>query len=407
MRRVAVSTLTPGAMLGRTLYNERGDQLLKKGAVLTDRYIDILREKGYLFVHVVDEDTADIDVEDIVSEHVRATATKSIYRFLEVIDRAAEDLRDENPDDLAAALGSPGFRRLARAETVCEQLYGVVESIIDEVLDAPVLTGVSAIKTHDNYTFCHSVDVTITAIMIGKRFYFDRAALRQLALGCIMHDAGKIFIDLAILNKPGKLEPEEYELIKQHPTLGYQLLKSIQKDEFLANYVAYQHHERQDGLGYPRSLRGTNRISRDRLAGDGRMLFIAEIAAVADVYDALGSDRPYRAGMPPDRIVQTLRGMTGTHLNREILNHFLTILPVFPVGIDVQVRFGRYRGYRGIVARLNQRAMDRPIVRLLYDDRHRRIKPIEVDLLKERDVQIAAILDREEPGLPQSRYATA
>jgi HD-GYP domain-containing protein (c-di-GMP phosphodiesterase class II) len=246
----------------------------------------------------------------------------------------------------------------------------------------------TALKTHDNYTFCHSVDVTITAIMLGKKLYFDRPALRQLALGCLLHDTGKMFIEPALLTKPGKLTPNEFELIKKHPTLGYQLLRSIQKHEFLANHVAYQHHERQDGTGYPRGMRGVNRVARDAVRGD-RILLIAEIAAVADVYDALSSDRPYRPGMTAEQIVEQMRKMAGPHLNKEIVQHFLSILPVFPVGLEVRITQGRLKGYRGVVARVHPRAMDRPVVRVLYDDRDHRVQAFDYDLLKEKGAAVA------------------
>jgi HD-GYP domain-containing protein (c-di-GMP phosphodiesterase class II) len=388
MRRTPLSTVEAGTVLGRTLYNERGDVLLRKGAVLNERYLGLLSEKGFQSVHVQDEDTADIEIEDIVSEHVRANATKNIYRFLQVLQNASKDFQQIPPERLAAALGSRELRNNARGNAY-DAIYAIVESILDEVTDATTLTGLTAIKTHDNYTFVHSVDVTVTAIMLGKKLYFDRPALRQLALGCMLHDAGKTFISPELLNKPGRLTPEEFDLIKKHPTLGYQLLRNIQKDEFLANHVAYQHHERQDGSGYPRGLLGTNRVHRDAMRGD-HMLLIAEIAAVADVYDALSSDRPYRPGMTPEQIVETMRGMAGSHLNREIVGHFLSILPVFPVGLEVRITQGRLKGYRGVVARVNERAMDRPVVRVIYDERGRRIQGFDVDLTKETSAAVAA-----------------
>jgi HD-GYP domain-containing protein (c-di-GMP phosphodiesterase class II) len=388
MRRTPLSAIEAGSVLGKTLFNERGDVLLRKGAVLHERYLGLLSEKGFQTVHVQEPDTADIEVDDIVSEHVRANATKNIYRFLQVVQNASKEFQSVPPERLAAALGSSDLRKQTRGNAY-EAIYSVVESIIDDVMDATTLTGLTAIKTHDNYTFVHSVDVTVTAIMLGKKFFFDRPALRQLALGCMLHDAGKTFIAPEILNKPGRLTPEEFDLIKQHPTLGYKLLRNIQKDEFLANHVAYQHHERQDGSGYPRGLLGTNRLHRDAIRGD-HMLLIAEIAAVADVYDALSSDRPYRPGMSPEQIVETMRGMAGSHLNREIVGHFLSILPVFPVGLEVRVTQGRLKGYRGVVARVNERAMDRPVVRVLYDDRGRRIQGFDVDLTKETTLAVAA-----------------
>ena len=389
MRRVPLQQVDTGAVLGKTLYNERGDVLLRKGAVLSERYRGLLNEKGFASVYLQDEDTADIVVDDIVSEHVRSTATKNIFRFMQVVENASKEFKKLPADRLGAAFGSSAFQKSATGRAY-EQLYAVVDSIIDEVLEAKTLTGLTAIKTHDNYTFCHSVDVTVTAIVLGKKFFFDRVALRQLALGCLLHDIGKTFIDPAVLNKPGQFTPAEWDMMKKHPTLGYQLLRSIQRDEFLANHVAYQHHERQDGSGYPRGLRGINRIARDARYGGDRMLLIAEIAAVADVYDALSSDRPYRAGMAPDRIVETMRGMAGPHLNREIVHHFLSILPVFPVGIEVRITQGRLKGYRGVVARVNEKSMDKPVVRVLFDDRGRRIAAFDYELIKEPHAAIAA-----------------
>ncbi|HEY3081317.1 MAG TPA: HD-GYP domain-containing protein [Chloroflexota bacterium] len=389
MRRIPLEQLEDNAVLGKTLYNERGDVLLRKGAVLTERYRSLLREKGFASVYVQDQDTADIVMDDIVSEHVRTTATKNIARFMEVVANAARDFRKLPPDRIGRAFDSSDFRR-ATTGRAYEQLYAVVDSIIDEVLESKTLSGLTAIKTHDNYTFCHSVDVTVSAIVLGKKFFFDRVALRQLALGCLLHDTGKLFVDPKILNKPGQLTQAEYELIKKHPTLGYQLLRSIQRDEFLANHVAYQHHERQDGTGYPRGLKGSNRVSRDAAYGGDRILLIAEIAAVADVYDALSSDRPYRPGLAPDKLVELMRQMAGTQLNREIVAHFLSIMPVFPVGIEVRITQGRLKGYRGVVARVNEKAMDRPVVRVLHDDRGRRVAAFDYDVARESHAAIAA-----------------
>ena len=385
MIRSGLDRVQPGQLLGKTLYNERGDVLLRRGAALTDRYLALLREKGFSSVHVVAPEAADVEAEDIVSERVHATATKNIYRYLEVIANAASDVQ---PEKLGAAFHSADFKKAATGKAY-EALYAVAEAIIDEVIDASILSGLNAIKTHDNYTFCHSVDVTVTAVMIGKKFFLDKDALRQLALGCLLHDTGKLFISPAILNKPDRLTPQELEEVKKHPTLGYQMLRSIQRDQYLANHVAYQHHERQDGSGYPRGLRGANRIAREARS-PGHILLIAEIAAVADVYDALGSDRPYRAGMTPDQIVQTMRTMTGPHLNREVMAHFLSILPVFPVGMDVRVSQGRFAGHRGVVVRVNQKALDRPTVRLLWDGAGRRIAPLEVDFNREEGAALAA-----------------
>ncbi|TAK22153.1 MAG: HD domain-containing protein [Chloroflexota bacterium] len=391
MRRIFLDQVSDGLLLGRTLYNERGDVLLRHGTTLTTRYRDLLREKGFISLYVCDGDD-DLAPDDIVSEHVRSNATRGIHRFLETIENAARDpsSRSKRP---AALVESTDLRRALGGSL--EKIHAVIETIIDEVIQASALTGLTALKTHDNYTFCHSIDVTISAIMIGKRMHFDRAALRDLALGCILHDTGKIFVSKAILTKPDRLTPEEFAAVKQHPGLGYKLLHRLQREEYFANHVAYQHHERQDGAGYPRGLRGSNRVARDAVRGTGYMLLIAEIAAVADVYDALSSDRPYRPGMAPDQVVQTIRSMAGPHLNREIVASFLSVVPSYPLGISVRFTAGPFIGCLGTVLKLN-RAIDRPLVRVTRDRHGHQIAAREIDLSVEPAHAIASVLHQED-----------
>lgn len=120
-------------------------------------------------------------------------------------------------------------------------------------------------------------------------------------------------------------------------------------------------------------------------------MLLAEIAAVADVYDALNSDRPYRPSMPAEQIAAILRQMTGTALNAEIVRAFLSILPVFPVGTEVTVKNGIFQGCRAIVARLNERAMDRPVIRVLHQPNGDPCEPIDVDLFCHSDIVISSL----------------
>ena len=102
MRRVPLDRVESGAVLGKTLYNERGDVLLRRGAELTGRYVDLLREKGFGTIYLHDADTEDIDLDDIVSEHVRSTATKNIYRFMQVVENASREIGRTSPERLLA-----------------------------------------------------------------------------------------------------------------------------------------------------------------------------------------------------------------------------------------------------------------------------------------------------------------
>src|SRR5439155_27329081 len=126
----------------------------------------------------------------------------------------------------------------------------------------------------------------------------------------------------------------------------------------------------------------------------------AEIVAVADVYDALGSDRPYRAALPPDQVVRTMRRLAGGHLNREIVGQLITVLPIYPLGSEVMVVSVVRRHFRGIVARVHKDALDRPTIRLLWNPDRARIGAFEIDLRATEDVIASVPLTGAEGGAP-------
>jgi len=203
-----------------------------------------------------------------------------------------------------------------------------------------------------------------------------------------MHDIGKIFIDKEILNKQDKLTPEEFERIKEHPTFGHEIMS---ERKILASHVTYQHHERQDGKGYPRGLKGSNRVERE--AEIGIMSMFGEISAIADVHDAMISDRVYRKGITPDLVIKFLKNIAGIHLNRELLEKFLKFTPMYPVGYKIQILNSRYKDYFGVVAKINNENLNKPIIRIIYNHNKEKIEPKEINLSKEEDIEIKCIKD--------------
>ncbi|MBI2940699.1 MAG: HD-GYP domain-containing protein [Chloroflexi bacterium] len=392
MRRTSLGSGIVGTELASPIYNEKGQVLLNAGTELSPFYVGALQERGVVSINVQDAATADITIEGPLTEHTRAAVTGVVGKIFDVIAVAAQSLDRGDAAKAAPAASSTELRRAVEASLSMDEVHAAVDSIVEEALDAPVLSGLNSIKTHDNYTFCHSVDVAVTAIVIGRRLHLDRGNLKRLVRGCLLHDIGKVFVPGELLRKEGRLTPEELAAIRAHPSLGYELLRQLNPDDILVNHIAYQHHERQDGRGYPRGLRGTNQLTRSSRS-DGFILLLAETASIADVHDALASDRPYRRGLAPEVIAAQIRELAGTHLNREMIDTFLTVLPVFPVGLEVVVTSGRYRGYRGVVARVNQRQLDRPVVRMLTNGRGQQLIPFDLDLARYPDVTIATVVD--------------
>lgn len=394
MRRIAVREAQPGMQLARAIYNERGDVLLNFGVQLTERYLAELHQRGVRFLYVEDPDTDDVVIEEIVSERVRLMAARDLFRVYTSLQQLAKPLQRASRVERRRAMQRRDFVAQVRELPGLEDLLHDLESVIEETISVETFHGITTLRAYDGYTFIHVFDETIVALLIGRRLCLRREQLRELAAGCILHDIGKVFIPKEILNKPGKLTPEELAQVREHPRLGYELLRTMRPKEILANHVAYQHHERQDGQGYPRGLKGTNRIVTDPVAArsTGSIILYAEIAAVADVYDALGSDRPYRPAMAPDVVAMALREAAGTHLNREVVRAFLDILPVYPLGCEVLVRSGPHVGYRGVVVQVAPGQLDRPVVRLLYSPRGERLrKPIELDLRDDPSIVLTAL----------------
>jgi HD-GYP domain-containing protein (c-di-GMP phosphodiesterase class II) len=285
------------------------------------------------------------------------------------------------------------IEKLALPPDVVGQIHVVaadVDVLLDQLSTQEVLLGLNSIKSHDNYTYQHSIDVTVMGIVLARAAGWDRQRVRAFGIGCILHDIGKTLINPRILNKDGPLTDDEFDLVKQHPVTGYELIKTTAPSlGHLVPQVALQHHERQDGSGYPRGLRGNNRLGRQVNAEIPNMIHdFGALSAVADVYDALISDRPYRRGYAPDRVYDAIRRMSGMHLNAEAVAVFRKVVTPYPVCCEVRVLNGRYAGWNGVVARVPAQELDRPVIRLLSDGADAPVEPVEVDLLVEGDVEV-------------------
>ena len=389
MYPVNIESVTPGMKLGVPIRDANENILLNRNIVITDRYINRLKNLGYQSVIVLDdEDTADLIAEDNISEHTRSVVRAKLKNSFELSEKMIKEFKDESIKEIFKNIRSDKFKKNFNKIKIYENLQGVIGQLIEQVLSNDVLNGLNSLKTYDNYTYNHSIDVVITSVMLGKKLGFSVSMLDELALGCIMHDIGKIFIDRKILNKQNKLTPEEFEKIKEHPTLGHEIMA---ERRILASHVTYQHHERQDGKGYPRGLIGNNRVKREPEIGI--MSIFGEISAIADVHDAMISDRVYRRGFPPDIVIKFLINSAGVHLNRELLNKFLKFTPMYPVGYKIQILNGGYKDYFGVVAKINSENLNRPIIRILYDHDKEKIEPKEIDLSKEKDIEIKCIKD--------------
>lgn len=263
-------------------------------------------------------------------------------------DLVATQDEPEQPEAAAEPVGM--YEEIEQAQAICLNAKGQVMDMfsdarlgrtIDTVSTLPLvdeiggsisrhpaaLLSVVRLKTHDDYTYLHSVAVCALMISLARQLELDEEQTRRAGTAGLLHDVGKAGISLAILNKPGKLTGEEFEIMKQHPVLGEDLLRKSGAGEDLLD-VALHHHEKINGSGYPHGLKGK------------AISLLARMASVCDVYDAVTSNRPYKAGWNPASAMHQMASWEG-HFDRKIFYAFVKAVGIYPVGSVVRLASGR------------------------------------------------------------------
>ena len=243
----------------------------------------------------------------------------------------------------------------------------MVDDIANSVYRNPgALVSLARLKTADDYSYMHSVAVCALMVALSRQMGLDDDACREAGLAGLLHDLGKAVMPLDILNKPGKLTDQEFDIIRGHPRRGHDLLQEGQGVSALAMDVCLHHHERMDGTGYP-----------ERLPGD-QISLAARMGSVCDVYDAITSNRPYKAGWDPADSIAKMVSWKG-QFDDELLRAFVRSLGIYPNGALVRLASGRL----GVVTAQNPQALTSPWVRVFYNTRtDMHITPALIDLAR-------------------------
>jgi HD-GYP domain len=313
-------------ILARNLYGRDQSLLLGNGQPLKASYIEKIRRLGYSGVFIKDSISDDIVIESMISDQLKISAVTAVK------------------DVFIASCGE------GSGLDAMEKTKEIVEDLINEILyNRNLMVNMIDLKVFDDYTFYHSVNVAVLSILMGVSIFMQHAALYSLGLGALLHDIGKIFISKDILSKDGPLDDEEMGIIRQHPSLGYEYLVNHYDIPAKAYLGALHHQERYDGSGYPLALKGEH-ISQ-----------IGRIIAIADVYDALTSDRPYRKALLPSSAMEYIMGGSGTMFDPHFVSEFTRKVAAYPLGTIVLLSDGS----RGIVIRNYEDCCTRPCVRIV------------------------------------------
>lgn len=347
--------------VARTVYSSDGYILLAAGVVLKERYIRQLKFFDVPAIYVEDDLLPDVEVEDVISEKTRVEAIITVKEML-------TNVRQQVQSGKRFLLSGP-------------KLKETVEDIIKDLLTRKkLIVNLNDIRSTDSYTFAHSVNVCVLAVLTGIALNFSKSQLLQLGMGALMHDVGKIIVPLEILNKPGRLTAEEYKIIQRHSEFGYEILQSQPGISKMSAKVAFEHHEKYDGSGYPLGLKGEEIHLYSRIVG------------IVDVYDALTADRVYRKGYLPHEAYEYLAATGGSMFDYDLVKVFLSHVAAYPVGTIVRLNTGEV----GVVVETPIGMTTRPVVRVLYRDGHVLKKPYEIKLYESYRVLISDVLSDDE-----------
>lgn len=323
VKRKFISTrlLQNGMRIDQNIVDGTGRALIAKGAYLDDFQIEYLRTKGIggIFVSEGEPDADELDLQ--IPQYTRDLIEKS-----RVPDRPKVQLSDSVKQQIGT-----GVQQLfanPSADNFAESSVNIANELTDSILkDDAVAIDLGMLKVSDEYTFKHSVDVAALAIMIGKSAGLPVEKIKELGIAGLLHDVGKAKIPAEVLNKPGKLDDDEFALMKQHTLFGLQILK--EKNNFSEPVLlgVLQHHEKLNGRGYPQGVPASN-ISE-----------YAKIISVADIFDALVAKRVYKEPMPKSETLEMMMGMT-QELDRDFLLAFIRTVILYPVDSYVTLSNG-------------------------------------------------------------------
>ncbi|HEY3316047.1 MAG TPA: HD-GYP domain-containing protein [Bacillota bacterium] len=351
MKLMAVNESILGLKAARSIYTSDGTLLLAAGKEVKEVYLNRLSELGVYSVYIDDGFQDDVNMEDVVSERTRVEALKTTR-------------------DAMTRIG-------AGAKASVQDISKVMDDLMDELMaDPSLMLNLVDIRAINDYTFGHCVGVAVLSLMTAISLGYNQFDLKKIGMGALFHDLGKIKIPDSILYKPGPLSPLEWEEMKRHSAIGFELLRERGDFNIVSAHIAFQHHEKLDGTGYPRGIKGSE------------IHEFARVVALADVYDAITTDRPYRPRKLPHQAILIIRDGIRTHFDPNIVPAFISNVAIYPIGTVLVLNTGE----KARVIEVQKRRPASPVVRVVAGADG---LPVEggrkIDLARSSDVHIVAL----------------
>lgn len=313
--------LKPGMKMDQSVVDRLGRNLVARGAILDEYVIDSLLKLGIMNVYIQEGEMSPEEEHVVISPAAQANIEK-----LYTEDRSKVSLSNSVRERI-----SHGIQSIYN-NTDTANLASTTASITNDLLNAidqnnAIAIDIGELKTSDEYTFKHSVDVATIAMILAKQQGLSKQEIFEIGVTGLLHDVGKTKVPLEILNKPGRLDDEEFAIMRQHSVFGYRMVKD--KPDFSPSVAmgVLQHHEKINGSGYPMGV------------NEQQITPYAKILSVADIYDALITERPYKQAFSQRDAVEMIMSMTH-ELDMKAMKSFLESMILYPVGSIVELSNG-------------------------------------------------------------------
>ncbi|MDM8534806.1 HD-GYP domain-containing protein [Clostridiaceae bacterium HSG29] len=346
MKSIYLNDIVPGMHLAKSIYSLNGDLLLEKGIEINERIINSIKNAGISAVFIYTENGYDI--------HTKLETIDIMYKHFD------ESINTESFSKRKGVLSDDAY---AEIKDVIFKIFDIIKS------NDKLLMNINKIMEKDFYTYEHSLNVAVLSILIALRIGCEKEIVINVGVGALLHDIGKILITDEILNKPGKLTDEEFEIIKKHSIYGYEFVKDSDCLSQLSKDIILYHHERLDGSGYPTGVK-TNTLENGKYIN---------IVSFTDVFDAMTNDRVYKKKMPLYMALEFVSSQVPDVLDIDVLETMINHITPFPPGTYVQLTTGE----KGFVVSNNFENPTRPIIKVVYDcDGIRIFDDAYIDLMK-------------------------
>lgn len=356
MRRLHIDRLQPGDIVAKTIFQENGNVLLGMGVELTGRYIQRLQSLGLDYVYIEDKLTEGIIPDEPISEATRKHAVSEVYKTM-------NSFKDSD---------------LSRSKTIEPNIGRNFRDVFGSIMSdlsarESVVVNLTSIHSQDSYLFQHSVNVAILSGIIGMAKGMNKQQLEDLGIGALLFDIGMTKMPEKVMGQPRPLTLDERKILETHPMEGFDILRKFHDISIVSAHCALQHHERFDGSGYPRGLKGKD------------IHIFGQIVGLADMYDALVSPRPFRKRYTTSEAIEFLFAAGGTYFDHELIKLFCNHISIYPNATTLLLNTGQ----TVVVVQSSELALHRPKVRVILEADGKAPKtPYDIDLKNELHITI-------------------